>query len=982
MDNSHPLHQLISRASTVPQKSEQWLKLRHGILTSSEVASALDCNSHESSVELLKRKCTPLHHTKLMTSTSIDWGEKYEPIAKQVFTKLTGDVVFDTGLIIHKDIPWLGASPDGVLTSKKLLEIKCPFHRNIVQGRIPYYYWIQVQIQLEVCDLSECYFLQCQFEENYVSSPTNGEKFQGKHPNGTEWYLKKYTLDSIARDAEWFGKSLPLLTQFWHKVEHYRLHGLNKLAADLGNKQIYYNLATKSVEVFNKSPKNVSFAPTLASILDPPILVLDRPVIAARSDNVEGDSSLSSLPSSLPSSSLPSSSLSSLPSSSLSLPSSSLPSSSLPSSSLPLPPALSILGVKRRTSSGESSPRARTPEVGSLMPTALTTHRNWDEWVAATSIQNYLMNDPILDWFDHYGKGNKRVKTGNAVYDSQIAQYEIENKNASVFSNFLQTHGCKFEDSVIANIKAKYGDDVIVIANPYQARQTDLVEETIDAMSVGIPIICQAVFHNESNQTYGIADLLIRSDYINDLVAHPPLSEEETTIGCKFSKEWHYVVIDIKHITLELRADGTHLLQSGPMQAYKGQLYVYNMALGKVQGYQPNAAYILGRKWHYRAGKDVLAGNGWFDRLATVAFTTLDKEIVEKTENALEWVRLLRKKGSTWSFEPPSRPELYPNMCNDRDVPWHAIKKSIAKSVGEITSVYYAGPANRAIAHSNGIMSWMDPKCTAKNIGIKGGIIGPVVDMILNTNRSKTTGNKVVWFKHKVFDIPNTKVSIFLDFETVNDLVESSNFNYAYGNDNSYIFMIGIGWCTNNNLSKWHYKCLTVDVIDAENEKKIFLEMHKIISDLIAGEEFTIYHWSHAERTFYTKTFEKYQDALSEYANVFDYHWFDMYTMFREVPICVKGALDFSLKSIASAMHSHGLIQTNWPSDGILDGLNAMVKASECSEEAKRLGVSMKTIPVLQHIINYNEVDCKVLMEILAFILRCKKDKKLGTMYK
>ena len=52
-----------------------------------------------------------------------------------------------------------------------MLEIKCPFVRKIImEGDIidnicPIYYWIQVQQQLECCDLDECDFWQCAIKE-------------------------------------------------------------------------------------------------------------------------------------------------------------------------------------------------------------------------------------------------------------------------------------------------------------------------------------------------------------------------------------------------------------------------------------------------------------------------------------------------------------------------------------------------------------------------------------------------------------------------------------------------------------------------------------------------------------------------------------------------------------------------------------------------------------------------------------------------
>ncbi len=939
---------LLARSCRAPQKSPEWLMQRHNILTSSEVASALDSNLHESSLELLKRKCSPLQESDLATSSSINWGEKYEPVAKEVFERITNEKPIDVNLIIHEKIKWLGASPDGVLPSKKLLEIKCPFHRHIVSNRVPYYYWIQVQMQLEVCDFDECYFFQCRFEENDLHS--TGHQFSGVHADGTKWYLKKYTMDVIKRDRDWFARSLPLLTQFWQRVEHYRIHGLGKLMADMGGKQVYYNLQSNQLEVLTRSPS------LLANVNPPnvPELQLSELVLPAsksipqlpeRGDNVDPDERDSS-PTNLVCSS----------------------DSESESDSV----EMKVILDKDSSDVQSSPPRKENTLMNSeLSPmfqsVDVSTLRNWDEWVSATAVRNYLLNDPLLDWLDTYGKGSSRVNVGNPLFDQRIAEYEDDAKDVSVFNNYLQAQGIKFEDAVVAYLYNNFPKDIVTIANPYQARQADKVAETIAAMQNGIHIIYQAVLHNESNKTYGVADLLIRSDIVNKLFAMPILSKADTYVGCAFNKRWHYVVVDIKHVTLCLRADGTHLLNSGSAQAYKGQLYIYNLALGEAQKYTPDSAYMLGRKWNYTSKGEVFNGNGWFDRMGVVNFKTIDSDTCVRTDAAIQWVRDVRQFGRSWSIDPPSRVELYPNMCNDSDAPWHATKKEIAKKTGEITSVYYAGINNRNTAVAKGITSWRDERCTAEALGHKGPKLAPVIDAILDINRS----HDKIRYGNTQFKLSNAKVCFYIDFETINDVIEDIRAEHPITTSQAYIFMIGIGWKVRGK-PEWNYRCLTADTIDADNEKEIFLSMHDTMLEILeandAFEDCTVYHWSHAEKTFYDQTANKYIDEVGQYATYLTWEWFDLYKLFVEVPITVRGALTFSLKDIAPAMKRHGFIATDWPKDGILDGLNAMIKAAECSEDAKRKGISMTDLPVMKRIIEYNEVDCKVMMEIVEYI--------------
>ncbi len=957
---SNKVDTLINRAINVPQKSVEWLKLRHSILTSSEIASALECNNHESSLELLKRKCSPLSTEDLSSSVSISWGEKYEPIAKKIFEQITSESINNVGLVIHEKFPWLGTSPDGIVNNGRLLEIKCPFHRKIIAGKIPYYYWIQVQAQMEICGFDECYFFQCQFEEkslNFTSSPKDGMIYTGNHLDGTVWVLKDYTLEVIKRDQKWFTDNFPLLMDFWYKIQYYRIHGLGKLVADMGNKQLYYNLENNLLEVLSRSPKintnitNLSFDKKMTDIKTSHTKTSHTKTSHTKTKEINIDKNVSSeIHNSFESTPIIQNTLSPLV-----LPAK-IPEMLIREDNIALPP-------KNTEITSSINFASKSPPIFF----SLEHKYNLDEWVSASAIHNYLMQDPLLDWLNLYGKGVKKKITGNLLLDSSISNYEDDLKNASPFYQHLQIKGVAFEDAVISYLYKIHPDKIITIANSYQGRQIDKVKETNDAMKSGKEIIYQAVLHNKRNKTYGIADLLIRSDFINVLFESEVLDKKTAVHGCAFNTKWHYVVVDIKHSTLNFRADGVHLLNIGSTVAYKGQILIYNEAVGEEQKYTPNISYILGRKWNYTRKGEKYAGKGWFDCLGQINYRTVDRDIVQKTYDAIEWVKKVRSEGNNWSIIPPSVPELYPNMNNDNDAPWHSTKKVLAEQLGEITSIWHCGVQHRNNAISKGIKSWRDEKCTSKILGHKGPKISPVLDAILNINRS----HDKIRPKYIKSRLPKTKVDIFLDFETVNDLISDISKDKTETCSSSYLYMIGIGWIVDGS-SNWNYRCLTTDIINAENEKELFLSMHDTLLEIAesndAFEDMTIYHWSNAEITIYNSTFAKYSSDMTEYNNLLSLHWFDLCNFFKAECIVVKGAFDFSLKSIASMMFNHGFIKTCWTEDGILDGLNAMVKAMECSENAKQNNISMKELPVVKKIIEYNEVDCKVMMEILQYL--------------
>jgi len=66
--------------------------------------------------------------------------------------------------------------------------------------------------------------------------------------------------------------------------------------------------------------------------------------------------------------------------------------------------------------------------------------------------------------------------------------------------------------------------------------------------------------------------------------------------------------------------------------------------------------------------------------------------------------RDVRNNGVKWNVNPPSRDELYPNMCRD-NVKWSSTKRTMAENLGEITSVWMCGVKNRAKAFENGVFA-------------------------------------------------------------------------------------------------------------------------------------------------------------------------------------------------------------------------------------------------------------------------------------
>ena len=575
---------------------------------------------------------------------------------------------------------------------------------------------------------------------------------------------------------------------------------------------------------------------------------------------------------------------------------------------------------------------------------------DWNQWVAATLTRNYLLEDGILDLLQIQGSALTKTKV-----DYQDKFIKIIGSNPDNFIAAIMEQGIKFEKKVVQHLINKLGrKNVINIGGDTNPRSEAKYLETLQAMKDGYKVIYQGIVRNYRNKTYGIPDLLIRSDILEEIFELTPVVPDIV----------HYVVVDIKCKTLHLAADGIHLRNDGPIKAYKAQLCVYNQALGLMQGYTPNTAFILGWKWKYTQQRCGIIkeyhGDNCFERLGHINYSNYDKTFIERTEKAVEWIRDVRQNAHTWDLTklPLPREELYPNMCNPHDYPYGKIKRAFAEDIEEISLMWKCGTKHRKAAHAKGIYSWKDPRITPELLGIGGDFTSGVVHRILEVHHSpQNILPKVIQNNFGNWKQPQ-KYEFFVDFEMTCSVFSDFD-DITNDGTPSLIFMIGVGYVKEG---KWKYRSFTVDRLDTESEMAIcrqFVEyMHKVSN----GMWNNIYHWSPAEASAWNRAFVR--DGNWCYLN-----WVDMLKIFHTEPIGVKGCLNFGLKNIAKAFHKFGYIQSTWDEGGsCVDGADAAVGAYKVDRETRRNGTLFKNHPLIQEIIKYNEIDCKVLQEILDYL--------------
>lgn len=189
------------RAIVLPeQRSSEWFSMRRGAITASDGGVVLGQNKYEKQYDFILKKTVG---KKFISNKYCYHGKMLEEPATLIYQYRMNVTIEEFGLMMHPSLSILGASPDGIVNHHKLdnkhktkyvgrmLEIKCPLSRQIkMEGPIkdhicPIYYWIQVQLQLECCNLEECDFWQCNIRlyksrEEFIADTDEKEPFRSK----------------------------------------------------------------------------------------------------------------------------------------------------------------------------------------------------------------------------------------------------------------------------------------------------------------------------------------------------------------------------------------------------------------------------------------------------------------------------------------------------------------------------------------------------------------------------------------------------------------------------------------------------------------------------------------------------------------------------------------------------------------------------------------------------------------------------------
>lgn len=118
--------------SNVIQGSPEWFAQRLGKVTASRLVDVLaKVKAGEAAgranyrAELVAERLTG-KVAEGFSNAAMKWGTECEPLARAAYEAEYGLLVGEVGMIQHPTIPNTGASPDGLVSTDGLIEIKCP----------------------------------------------------------------------------------------------------------------------------------------------------------------------------------------------------------------------------------------------------------------------------------------------------------------------------------------------------------------------------------------------------------------------------------------------------------------------------------------------------------------------------------------------------------------------------------------------------------------------------------------------------------------------------------------------------------------------------------------------------------------------------------------------------------------------------------------------------------------------------------------
>jgi hypothetical protein len=511
------------------------------------------------------------------------------------------------------------------------------------------------------------------------------------------------------------------------------------------------------------------------------------------------------------------------------------------------------------------------------------------ELMPISRLTNYLNEDPIVDWLNNAGyKGGYQMDKSRFLefYNQKNLRFKMDVIRKCITKAKEWQLKYRILNMSVNNVLDIYENNILLKIQ-YDCH---LIEDTQNAMKEGMDLIFmgqlgRTIKDNEGKDRmlWETFDLLIRREIFEYVFGIDGIGGNRHLL-----KDWDenmthqypdYIPMKFKLTTVDLRSDFT---------------LGYKHKNDKIMMGSITSSMLLDR----------------YDRIGLVPF---DKQYDSIIKDGMAWLNKLPET---------SLADLYPNMKNKHDSPWHSAKEIIATNKEELTQVSYLSVKTRDMLHKKGIkrISQLTP------------------DMA----EDLPYGNKISCFVSKELylpplDLQPQPVEVYLDFESVSNL-----------GGEQLIFLMGILVKRGQQMD---YKPFLIHNLKKKYETRMLEEGLELLRSL--GPNIPIFHWSHAEPTMLNTAGFELPDNC---------YWVDLYKHLLDNHATIPGAYGYGLKPIGKRLYEMGKVQSKWLYG--LDGTEAMVMAWNIQHKCDITGEKFKDDARIKKLCTYNFVDCQVMEEI------------------
>lgn len=184
------------------QRSEAWFKARGGRITGSAVGAILGLSPFAKPYDVMRRMVRDYYGlpAEFTGNVATQWGTLHEAGAVAEYEMITARVVKPAYFVTYED--WLGASPDGYVSEKGLIEVKCPFGLRHEFAPVKFkmakeqpHYYAQMQIQLFVTDREWCDFWQWVPSDNNLERVHRDQRYIDTMLKGLRAFYNEYLIE-------------------------------------------------------------------------------------------------------------------------------------------------------------------------------------------------------------------------------------------------------------------------------------------------------------------------------------------------------------------------------------------------------------------------------------------------------------------------------------------------------------------------------------------------------------------------------------------------------------------------------------------------------------------------------------------------------------------------------------------------------------------------------------------------------------------